>query len=67
MKLFHEYVIGCWTRPGTTPVYTKGTKKSKWPWSISIEVPKRPIIRPTLSTDTVHTTTFPMGEAKEVF
>ena len=28
-----EYVIGCWTCPRTTSVYTKG-KKSEWPWSL---------------------------------
>ena len=27
-----KYVIGCWTRPDTTSVYTKG-KMPRWPWS----------------------------------
>ena len=28
-----KYVIGCWPRPGTTSVYTKGKKMFEWPWS----------------------------------
>ena len=40
------FVIGCWTHPGTTTVYTK-EKMSKWPWSS--QVPKRHTLRPTWS------------------
>ena len=46
-----KIVIGCWTHPGTTSVYTK-EKMSKWPWS-EYEVHRRHILMPTWSTDMV--------------
>ena len=45
-----KYVIGCWTRPESTSVYTKG-KMSDRLWSS--RSPKRQILRPTLSTNKV--------------
>ena len=50
MKLSHgplKSVIVCQTRPGTTSVYTNGTKMSKWPWSS--KVPKDNFLTPTFS------------------
>ena len=46
-----KYVIRCWARPGTTSVYTEPKKKVRV--TMEFEVPKRHILRPTLSTDTV--------------
>ena len=42
---------GCWTQPKTTSVYTKENKNVKV--TMKFEAPKRNILKPTLSIDTV--------------
>ena len=56
-----KFVIGCWTRPGTTLVYTREKCQSDH----EVQGPKRHILRPTSSIDMVQQI-FVVGEAKEV-
>jgi hypothetical protein len=52
-----------WPRLGTTLLYTKEKNVRV---TVKFEIPKRHILRPTLSTNTVQQYSV-MGEAKEVF
>ena len=45
-----KHVIGCWTRPKMTSVYTEGRNVRV---TMEFEIPERHVLRPTLSTDMI--------------